>query len=37
MDRLETCFKFIHIFTKNAINAINNAKKCNFLIFFAIF
>ena len=28
MDRLETCFKFIHRFTKNAINAINNAKKC---------
>ena len=28
MDRLETCFKFIHRFTKNALNAINNAKKC---------
>ncbi len=29
MDRLETCFKFIHRFTKNAINAIKNAKKLN--------
>ena len=28
MDRLETYFKFIYRFTKNAINAINNAKKC---------
>ncbi len=28
MDRLETCSKFIHRFTKNAINGINNAKKC---------
>ena len=33
MDRLETCFKFIHRFTKNAINAINNVKKAEFLSF----
>ncbi len=35
MDRLETCFKFkfMHRFTKNAINAINNAKNHRVQIF----